>query len=75
MALLYQVRVEQIIERVVVVEAKTAHEAKAEAMSQVNWLDSGVPTTVHVEPLEASRQNESRVDCMQAYRELMEGQD
>ena len=75
MALLYQVRVEQISERVVVVEAKTAHEAKAEAMDQVNWLDSGVPTTVHVEPLEASRQNATGVDCLDAYKYLLEGQD
>lgn len=71
----YQVRVEQIVERVVIVEAHTAHEAKAEAAHQANWLDHGIPTTVHVEPLEAEQQNATGVDALEAYKYLMEGQD
>ena len=71
----YQVRVEQIVERVVIVEAHTAHEAKAEAAHQANWLDHGVPTTVHVEPLEAEQQNACGVDCCDEWKYRMEGQD
>lgn len=63
----YQVRIEERIERVVTVEANTHAQARDMAeRGPAGWLDAGKPETIGVEALDVSY-TPDEPDCFDAY--------